>query len=73
VTTNWPFQVGGTLPANGAITGTLTLASGTNVVTSMVQVTVTCNYKFFFMPTLPGLRRQPTVTLQGQTTMMDLY
>lgn len=73
VTTNWPFEVGGTLPANGAVTGTLTLASGTTVVTSMAQVTVTCAYKFFFMPTLPGLRRQPTVTLKGQTTMMDLY
>ncbi|HKW24648.1 MAG TPA: TadE/TadG family type IV pilus assembly protein [Terriglobales bacterium] len=73
VTTNWPFQVGGTLPANGAITGTLTMASGTSVTTSMAQVTVTCAYKFFFMPTLPGLRRQPTVTLKGQTTMMDLY
>jgi Flp pilus assembly protein TadG len=73
VTTNWPFQPGGTLPATGAITGTLTLASGTNVTTSMAQVTVTCAYKFFFMPTLPGLRRQPTVTLKGQTTMMDLY
>jgi Flp pilus assembly protein TadG len=73
VTTNWPFQPGGTLPATGAITGTLTLASGTSVVTSMAQVTVTCAYKFFFMPTLPGLRRQPTVTLKGQTTMMDLY
>jgi Flp pilus assembly protein TadG len=73
VTTNWPFEVGGTLPANGAVTGTLTLASGTTVVTSMEQVTVTCAYKFFFMPTLPGLRRQPTVTLKGQTTMMDLY
>jgi Flp pilus assembly protein TadG len=73
VTTKWPFEVGGTLPAGGAITGTLTLASGTTVVTSMAQVTVTCAYKFFFMPTLPGLRRQPTVTLKGQTTMMDLY
>ncbi|HTM88500.1 MAG TPA: TadE/TadG family type IV pilus assembly protein [Terriglobales bacterium] len=73
VTTNWPFQPGGTLPATGAITGTLTLASGSTVTTSMAQVTVTCAYKFFFLPTLPGLRRQPTVSLQGQTTMMDLF
>ena len=73
VTTVWPFQPGGTLPATGAITGTLTLASGTTVTTSMAQVTVTCAYKFFLMPTLPGLRKQPTVTLKGQTTMMDLY
>jgi Flp pilus assembly protein TadG len=73
VATNWPFEPGGTLPATGAITGTLTLASGTTVTTSMAQVTVTCAYKFFFLPTLPGLARQPTVTLKGQTTMMDLY
>lgn len=73
VTTNWPVGVGGTVPATGAITGTLTLASGTTVTTSMAQVTVTCAYKFFFLPTLPGLQTQPRVTLQGQTTMMDLY
>lgn len=73
VATDWPFQPGNTLPAAGAITGTLTLASGQTVITPMTQVTVNCQYKFFFLPTLPGLRRQPTVTLQGQTTMMDLY
>ena len=73
VTTNWPFQPGNTLPAAGAITGTLTLASGQTVITPMARVTVTCGYKFFFLPTLPGLRRQPTVSLQGQTTMMDLF
>ncbi len=73
VTTNWPYGVGGTVPSSTAITGTLTLASGTTINTLMTQVTVTCAYKFFFMPTLPGLQRQPTVTLQGQTTMMDLY
>lgn len=73
VTTNWPYELGGTLPATGAITGTVTLASGTSVTTSMAQVTVNCAYSFFFMPTLPGLRTQPTVTLQGRTTMMDLY
>jgi Flp pilus assembly protein TadG len=73
VNTDWPFQPGGTLPAANAITGTLTLASGQTVITPMAQVTVTCAYKFFFLPTLPGLQTQPTVTLQGQTTMMDLY
>lgn len=73
VATNWPVEVGGTLPAAGAITGTLTLASGTTVITNMARVTVTCPYKFFFLPRLPGLQTQPAVTLQGQTTMMDLY
>lgn len=73
VTTNWPVQPGGTLPATGAITGTVTLASGTSVTTFMAQVTVTCAYKFFFLPRLPGLQTQPAITLQGQTTMMDLY
>lgn len=73
VTTDWPFEPGGTVPAAGAITGTLTLASGQTVITPMAQVTVTCAYKFFFLPTLPGLQRQPQVSLQGQTTMMDLY
>lgn len=73
VNTDWPFAPGGTLPAAGAITGTLTLASGQTVITPMAQVTVTCAYKFFFLPTLPGLQRQPTVTLQGRTTMMDLF
>ncbi len=73
VATDWPFQPGGTLPASGAITGTVMLAGGATVNTLMTQVMVTCTYKFFFLPTLPGLRRQPTVTLKGQTTMMDLY
>ena len=73
VATNWPVQAGGTLPAAGAITGTVTLASGTTVITSMAQVTVTCAYKFFFLPRLPGLQLQPAITLRGQTTMMDLY
>lgn len=73
VTTNWPYGLGGTVPASNAITGTLTLASGTTVNTLMTRVTVTCAYKFYFLPTLPSLTRQPTVTLRGQTTMMDLY
>lgn len=73
VTTKWPYGLGGTVPSSTAITGTLTLASGTTVNTLMTRVTVNCVYKFFFLPTLPGLQKQPAVTLQGQTTMMDLY
>jgi len=73
VVTTWPFQVGGTLPTNGAITGTLTLAGGQAVDTFMARVTVNCTYQFFFVPALPSLSVQPSVTVTGQTTMMNLY
>ena len=73
VVTTWPFQVGGTLPASGAITGSLTLAGGQSVDTFMARVTVSCTYKFFFVPTLPSLSLQPSVIVTGQTTMMNLF
>lgn len=73
VVTTWPFQVGGTLPSSGAITGTLTLAGGQTVDTFMARVSVSCTYQFFFVPRLPSLSVQPNVTVAGQATMMNLY
>ncbi len=73
VATNWPFQVGGTIPNDGAIMGSLKLTDGSTVETPMVAVKVSCTYKFYFVPSLPSLRVQPSVTVSGQTTMMNLY